>query len=208
MSSGALVAGNTSFQAGRAHAAVGCAVAASPRPGCPPASSRSSRGSGDRPRARRGRSTASSSPARARSARSAAASRRSASRGRHHGDGRQEPGHRHAPTPISTRRRGGRALGVRLLRPEVLRLLPWSYVDARVRRIRRAAARVRRSGRRRPGGPRRLRRPGHRRAGGRPVRAAVAEAAPRRRVATGGHALDRGNYVAPTVVAGLPPGQG
>ena len=103
---------------------------------------------------------------------------------------------------------GHRRLRVRLLGPEVQRLLARDRARRGPRRAGRAARRARgRARRRRPRRPRRVHRPGDRRARGR--------ALPRRgrggrrdgAVAAGGHALDLpGHFVAPTVVAGLPAG--
>ena len=129
----------------------------SPPPGCPTALSTSCTAA-RRPAARSptARSTASCSRARPRSgARSAGASRGAVRAPGDHRDGRQEPGDRGRDR--RPRRRGGghRRVGVRLLGPEVQRLLARDRARRRARRAGRAARGARgQARRRRPGRPR------------------------------------------------------
>ena len=106
------------------------------------------------------------------------------------------------------RRRRHRRLRVRLLGPEVQRLLARDRARLRPRRARRAAGRARgRAGRRRPGDRDAFTGPVIDEHAVERFAAAVEEAGRDGAVAAGGRALDLpGHFVAPTVVAGLPAG--
>ena len=129
----------------------------------------------------------------------------------HRRDGRQEPGDRVAPRRPRRGGRGDHALGVRLLRPEVLGEQPGLRRAPGPRRARPAAGREDRGDHdRRPDRPRATGsgRSSTRRAVAR-YEQAVAEARSAGRLAIGGervteHGLDSGFFVAPTVALDLP----